>query len=214
MVGFEVAAKAVGEVAKEVAKETAKETAKEAAKETAKEVGKEAGKQSVDITKRVDISAKVNDSKATGVDITKRIQPERMGVKEIARDYIADLKAKSDFPDSITNSLDVSKLEKRTPEENAKMREDFDKNKAKLRSDWEKLNNKEWPRYTQPVYNEKGKMIRKIGDCLDAHHVQPLELGGKNEASNITPLDLNKHKDIHSKTGSCTKLVEKVVGGQ
>ena len=57
-------------------------------------------------------------------------------------------------------------------------------------------------------------MIRKVGDFLDAHHVQPLELGGKNEASNITPLDLNKHKDIHSKTGSCTRLVEKVVGGQ
>ena len=201
MVG-EVTAKVVGDVAKETAKETAKE------------VGKYAGKQTVDITKRLDVSAKAIESKAAGVDITKRIKPEKIGIEDTAKEYIADLKSKSDFSETISNSLDVSKLEKRTPEDNAKMREEFDKKKSNLRSEWEKLNNKEWPRYTEPVYNERGIMIRKAGDCLDAHHVQPLELGGKNEASNITPLDLNKHKDIHSKTGSCTKLVEKVVGGQ
>ena len=64
MVG-EVTAKVVGEVAKETAKETAKE------------VGKQAGKQAVDITKRIDVSAKAADSKASGVDITKRITPEK-----------------------------------------------------------------------------------------------------------------------------------------
>ncbi len=201
----------IGEVTATVVSEVAKETAKE----TVKEVGKHAAKQAVDITKRVDVTAKAVENKSLGVDITKRIEPEKIkDVKQIAKDYISDLKAKSDFPDTIKDTIDVSKLEKRSPEENAKMREEFDKKKSNLRSDWEKLNNKEWPRYTEPVYNDKNIMIRKVGDCLDAHHVQPLELGGKNEASNITPLDLNKHKEIHSKTGSCTKLVEKVVGGQ
>ena len=201
----------IGEVTATVVSEVAKETAKE----TVKEVGKHAAKQAVDITKRVEVTAKAVETKSLGVDITKRIEPEKIkDVKQTAKDYISDLKSKSDFPDTIKDMIDVSKLEKRSPEENAKMREEFDKKKSNLRSEWEKTNNKEWPRYTEPVKNNRDIMIRKVGDYLDAHHVQPLELGGKNEASNITPLDLNKHKDIHSKTGSCTRLVEKVVGGQ
>jgi len=183
----------------------------ETIKETGMEVGKTLGTQSVDITKRIDVKEKPIETKSTGVDITKRIEPEgHSDLKETAKEYIDDLKSKSEFPDLIKDSIDVSKLDKITPEENTKMREEFDNKKVQLRNEWGQINHQEWPRYTEPVYNDKGIMVRKPGDCYDAHHIQPLELGGKNDASNITPLDLNSHIDIHSKNGSCTKFVDRV----
>lgn len=205
----------IGEIAAKAAEATVKTA------EVAKEAGKAVEKSGVDIKKRIDVTKNIPSGKAPEIDITKRIKSEvakeisGQDIKDVAKDYISDLKSKSVYPDTIkTDSFDASKLEKISPEENAKMREEFDDNKSKLREEWSKINNKEWPRYKEDVFNQNGVRIRKAGDCLDAHHVQPLELGGKNEASNITPMDLNKHKEIHSKDGSCTKLVESVVGGR
>ena len=82
MIG-EVTAKVVevtAKVAEEAAKETAKEVTKEVAKEAAKETGKAIAEKSVDITKRIDATKKPLDIKGNGVDITKRIVPERIGV--------------------------------------------------------------------------------------------------------------------------------------
>jgi len=184
----------------------------------------EASKKAVDISKRVDVTKAVADGPAKGIDISKRIVPEgtvgnatkevaSSDLKEVAKEYISDLKAKSSVADTIKdNCIDVNKLEKVSPDKVAEMREQFDDNKAKLRKEWEAINNKEWPRYKQDVYNDNGVRIRKAGDCYDAHHIQPLSMGGANEASNLTPLDLSKHSEIHSSGGSCTKLVEKFEG--
>jgi len=155
-----------------------------------------------------------NEMSKPSVDNTKN-EPEKIKVLEEVKDkYISDLKSKSDCPESIKDNIDASKLEKTSPEENAKLREEFEQNKKDLIAQWEKDNNTEWPKYTEPVYNVDGKMIKKVGYRYDAHHIQPLELGGKNEASNITPLDCKKHQEVHSKNGTCTNLVEKVKGAQ
>ena len=104
-------------------------------------------------------------------------------------------------------------MELQPPEKVADKREEFDENKAKLRKEWEELNHQEWPKYKEDVVNDDGKVIRKAGDNYDAHHIQPLQLGGENVASNITPLDVNSHREVHSSTGSCKRLVENVKGG-
>lgn len=131
------------------------------------------------------------------------------------KEYIDDLKAKSDYPDSIKdNCIDISKLDRVSPEEVVKMREEFEDNKSKLRKAWEELTGHEWPKYKEDVYNSDGVLIRKAGMNLDAHHEQPLCLGGKNDASNITPLDVTKHKEVHSKTGSCTNMINAYEGGR
>ena len=52
-------------------------------------------------------------------------------------------------------------------------------------------------------------MIRKAGGDYDAHHIQPLGMGGKNEASNITPLHANEHYDkqgVHAPDSPYSKL--------
>lgn len=194
------------------------------AEEGAKEIGKNAAKNSVDISKRLDVSKKTLDAQKGGVDITKRIQPENVNsikkdisgndLKDTVKDYLNDLKSKSDFSDTLKDkTFDSSNLEITPSEQVKKLREEFEDKKKDLRKEWEKANNKPWPRYDHDVFNDNGVRIRKVGDCYDAHHIKPLQLGGENVASNITPLEINKHIDIHSTGGSCTKLVEKVVGG-
>lgn len=134
-------------------------------------------------------------------------------IKEAAKEYINDLKEKSEYADTIDDSvLDVSKFERQSPEKIAEMREEYDENKAKLRKEWETINNREWPRYKEDVYNENGVRIRKAGDCYDGHHIQPLCMGGLNEAKNLTPLALDKHSEIHTEGGTCSKLIEKFEG--
>lgn len=217
MILGEVAVKAV-EIGAKAAETTAK-AAEKTAEVGSKVINTEKG---VDITKRVDISKSNVDGKPESIDIRKRITSETVNqikdvsakdLSEIIKDYISELKTKSECGDTIlTSALDKAKWEVQSPEKVAELREQFDDNKAKLRKEWESLNNREWPKYKEDVYNEKGVRIRKAGDNYDAHHIQPLKLGGANEASNITPLDLTKHADIHSVNGSCTKLVNGIEG--
>ena len=139
---------------------------------------------------------------------------QKQEVSELVHNYIEDLKAKSECSDTIsTDAIDPAKLELQSPEKTAEKREEFDDNKAKLRKEWEEFNHREWPKYKEDVLNDEGKIIRKAGDNYDAHHIQPLQLGGENVAENITPLDVNSHKEVHSSTGTCKAMVDSVKGG-
>lgn len=134
-------------------------------------------------------------------------------IKEVASEYLDDLRSKSDCPETIKDDVvDVNSLERQSPETVAENRREFDNMKSDLRAQWEKDNGKEWPKYDDFVYNKNGIPIRKPGDNYDAHHITPLCLGGKNEASNITPLHLDAHKEVHSQNGSGTKL-DNAIGG-
>ena len=91
---------------------------------------------------------------------------------------------------------------------------EFEKTKDTLIKQWEDAHGVEWPRYTEDVYitTKSGQvvLVRKKGQRYDAHHVEPLSAGGKNSASNITPLHYNDHRAIHSKDGKCDRYVKAV----
>ena len=89
------------------------------------------------------------------------------------------------------------------------MRIEFNVEKEKLIAEWEKVNGREWPVYEKDIYNEYGEIVKKKGWKYDAHHIQPLSMGGRNEASNITPLryDIhNDHKGVHAPDSPYDKL--------
>lgn len=139
---------------------------------------------------------------------------QKNDVSELVKNYIDDLKAKSDCPDTISSdAIDTTKLEIQPTEKVAEKREEFNDNKAKLRKEWEENNGQEWPRYKEDVVNAEGVVIRKAGNYYDIHHINPLQLGGENVVSNITPLDIKSHMEVHSSTGSCKMMVENVKGG-
>jgi len=139
-------------------------------------------------------------------------------IEQTLDDYFKDLKEKSECPETIADKpFEASDLEKRTPEENAKMREEFDDKKEQLKREWEKANGRPWPKYEEDVYSSNGKLIRKAGSDYDAHHIQPLGMGGKNEASNITPLHAGVHYDkqgVHAPESPYSKLNEKLGGSE
>lgn len=134
--------------------------------------------------------------------------------------YFDDIKDKSDVKDTLEDiPFDVTELRSLAPEENAMMREEFAFKKNTLKRQWEEMYNRPWPKYKSDVYitNSSGEsvLIRKAGMDYDAHHIQPLSLGGKNEAGNLTPLSADihfDHKGIH-KLGSPYDQMSKILGG-
>lgn len=137
-------------------------------------------------------------------------------IEKTLNEYFDDLKSKSECPDTIPDKpFDKSDLNKISPEENALMRDEFDDKKAQLKREWEEANGRPWPKYDHDVYSSNGKLIRKAGSDYDAHHIQPLGMGGKNEAKNITPLNAEVHYDkqgVHAPDSPYSKL-DKMLGG-
>lgn len=172
----------------------------------------EISRDEVDIGKRINTPKDVTPSDTDGV--TKKEAEVSDDLSEKIKAYVNDLKEKAKYPDTINEDcIDSDKLEVQSPEKVRELREEFDDKKSDLRNEWEQLNGREWPRYTEQEIQELGITDRKPGDRYDAHHIQPLQLGGKNEASNITPLNVTTHREIHSNSGSCKALVDNLVGG-
>ncbi len=159
---------------------------------------------------REDISEKWESEEANENDNIEK------NIEQTLDDYFEDLKDKSDYPETIPDRpFEASNLEKRTPEENAEMRDEFDDKKLQLKQEWEEANERPWPKYEEDVYSSNGKLIRRAGSDYDAHHIQPLTLGGKNEVDNITPLHAEVHYDkqgIHAPESPYSKL-NQMLGG-
>ena len=144
-------------------------------------------------------------------------------LKELKEEQIEDLKSFSEFAQTLPEKFfDIEDLKKVSPEENRKLREEFSDKEFKndLKKQWEEIHGIPWPKYDKDVYitNKNGEMvcIRKAGMDYDAHHIQPLGLGGKNEVSNITPMHADVHFDsrgIH-KLGSAYDKIDKLLGGE
>ena len=111
-------------------------------------------------------------------------------------------------------NVDISAWKKLSPEETKNMRNDFDARKDDLKRQWEKKNGHQWPKYDHDVYSNKGKLIRRAGSDYDAHHIQPLNMGGKNEPENITPIHASAHYDrqgIHSNDSPYGKIERGII---
>lgn len=118
-------------------------------------------------------------------------------IKQLGEQYTSELRENAACTDTISPNLDISKFEKVDSAKVAELRSEFNSQKPSLRREWEEIHDREWPKYADDVYDKNGILIRKAGDYYDAHHEQPLSLGGKNEATNITPMHCLNHREIH-----------------
>lgn len=87
-------------------------------------------------------------------------------------------------------------------------RKRFNGKKKQLIADWEENTHQEWPRYTQEVFNKRGKMIRRAGQAYDVHHIIENSWGGDLEWWNFTPASHpDQHQEgIHRKGGYAEKI--------
>lgn len=147
--------------------------------------------------------------KDSGKEVDAKDNTEK-NIEELAKEYIEDLKKNSECPETIPDeSFKPEDLKKRSPEETKELRKEFNSEKERLIAEWEKENGREWPVYENDIYNEYGEIVKRKGWKYDAHHIQPLSFGGKNEACNITPLRYDVHSDhkgVHAPDSSYDKL--------
>ena len=152
----------------------------------------------------------------------KSLESENGELNKIINDYKEDLIERSEYKDTIKeeNLFQISDLKTISSKEIANTRDKFDDMKSKLKQEWEKTHNRDWPTYKEDVYikNKEGKLvkIREKGSDYDVHHILPLKFGGENEVRNITPLHADEHfdhKGVHKKDGPYGKLC-KLLGGE
>lgn len=128
------------------------------------------------------------------------------------KDYIDDIKSKSEYPETIKSKIDYPQLREIPKEELAEKRNEFEKQKRALRKAWEAKNGREFPKEKKDVLSEDGTIVRKAGSRYELHHIVPLSLGGNNSLDNLTPMSYSAHKDLHGSGSAYSKLRSAVKG--
>ncbi|WP_235973376.1 hypothetical protein [Niallia circulans] len=133
---------------------------------------------------------------------------------DLAKDYIRDVESKTGLKlhksqiERLKGTLRENKYEKMTPLETLKHRNKFNSVKNKLIKEWEENTGQTWPRYTEEIYDKKGRLARDIGQPYDAHHIIENNIGGPHEWWNIHPAKFpDEHQaGIHGKGSPSNKL--------
>lgn len=163
--------------------------------------------------KKEDVQQNQDDSKEykpKDVNYEEKNLEQLENIEKNIKDYIKDIKNRSEYPDTLGDvEIKSEEIKKISPEENAKMHEEFSDKKAEMKQQWEEKNDIPWPKYKEDVYSANGKLIRRKGDDYDAHHIHPLGLGGENTSENITPMHASEHYDkqgVHAPNSPYAKL--------
>ncbi|MEN1970025.1 hypothetical protein WMZ97_18365 [Lentibacillus sp. N15] len=133
---------------------------------------------------------------------------------DLAKDYIRVVEYKTGLNldkrqiKLLKAALRENKYKKMTPLETLKHRSKFNSMKNKLISEWEVQTGQKWPRYTEEVYDKRGRVVRDIGQPYDAHHIIENNFGGPHEWWNIHPARFpDEHQlGIHGKESPSNKL--------
>ncbi|MCM3391842.1 ribonuclease YeeF family protein [Cytobacillus oceanisediminis] len=133
---------------------------------------------------------------------------------DLAKNYIRDVESKTGLKlhkrqiEKLKDALRDNKYEKMTPLETIKHRSKFNGVKNKLIDEWEVNTGQTWPRYTEEIYDKKGRLARDIGQPYDAHHIIENNFGGPHEWWNIHPAKFpDEHQaGIHGKGSPSNKL--------
>jgi hypothetical protein len=107
----------------------------------------------------------------------------------------------------IERDIETHTYTKLSPEDSQQRRREFNYVKKELISDWERNTGKEWSRYSQNVYNNDGKVIRRAGNLYDAHEIILNSWGSPHEWWNLTPVPHPEHqREVHGKNSPCSKI--------
>ncbi|WP_416235944.1 hypothetical protein [Psychrobacillus psychrodurans] len=175
-------------------------------------ISKYKGDLSVKKTPTVENKSKgsVNGSKEAGNSNKGKVKIDY----DLAKGYIRDVESKTGLKlhktqiEKLKVTLRENIYEKMTPLETLKHRNKFNSVKNKLIKEWEENTGQNWPRYTEEIYDKKGRLARDIGQPYDAHHIIENNFGGPHEWWNIHPAKFpDEHQaGIHGKGSPSNKL--------
>ncbi len=122
--------------------------------------------------------------------IERKDSPENIETKQ---KYIDDLSARCQHKNNLKDANVDTTWDSVRGEKLDEARSSFNRDKKALIKDWEAVNGEKWPTYKEDIYNAEGRVVRKEGDKFDAHHIQPLCMGGRNVPENLVPLHYESH---------------------
>ena len=133
---------------------------------------------------------------------------------DLAKDYIRDIESKTGLKlhksqiEKLKDTLSGNKYEKMKPLETLKHMNKLNSVKNKVIKEWEENTGQTWPRYTEDIYDKKGRLARDIGQPYDAHHIIENNFGGPHEWWNTHPAKFpDEHQaGIHGKASPSNKL--------
>lgn len=207
--GVKVAAKEVAEAStKKIVKETVETSTEKVIKETIETGSGKAVRETVEAgsekaTKEIAETGTEKTSLKAGEAIEKTRFPEYLDeVEKIT---------KKDIPQNqrelIKKALKENDYKKLESEATQMSRREFERIKTTVINEWERNTGQTWPRYTEDVVNDAGKVIRKAGDRYDAHHIIEVSTNGPHEWWNIHPAHkIKEHDLIHAADSVASKI--------
>ena len=127
------------------------------------------------------------------------------------KDYIDDIKSKSEYPETVKIKADEIQLRDCSKETKEK-RVEFEKVKRARIKEWEQKYGREFPKEQKDVVSKDGTILKKAGSRYELHHIVPLSLGGDNSLDNLTPMSYSAHKELHGAGSAYSKLRSAVKG--
>ena len=155
------------------------------------------------------VSKNINNIKLKRIDTKENIK------YNLIKDYVRDIETRTGIKlpknqvEELKNALRSKEYEKLTPKETIRRRNEFNKVKNSLIEEWESNTGKKWPTYTEDVVSSNtGRIVRKVGDKYDAHHIIENSFGGEHEWWNIHPARFpNEHQSgIHGAGSAASEL--------
>ena len=132
-------------------------------------------------------------------------------VNSAFKDYIDDVKSKSEYPETVKIKADEIQLRDCSKETKEK-RVEFEGVKRARIKEWEEKYGREFPKEQKDVVSEDGTILKKAGSRYELHHIVPLKLGGDNSLDNLTPMSYSAHKALHGAGSAYSKLRSAVKG--
>ena len=132
-------------------------------------------------------------------------------VNSAFKDYIDDVKSKSEYPETVKIKADEIQL-RDCSKETKENRVEFERVKRARIKEWEEKYGREFPKEQKDVVSKDGTILKKAGSRYELHHIVPLSLGGNNSLDNLTPMSYSAHKELHGAGSAYSKLRSAVKG--
>ena len=146
-----------------------------------------------------------------GAEATVNKIESNVDVNGAFKDYIDDIKSKSEYPETVKIKADEIQLRDCSKETKEK-RVEFEKVKRARIKEWEQKYGREFPKEQKDVVSKDGTILKKAGSRYELHHIGPLSLGGDNSLDNLTPMSYSAHKELHGAGSAYSKLRSAVKG--
>lgn len=166
---------------------------------------------------------KFNDTQTKQTNIKSTVVPNIKSNSNVSislfNEYLQDIETQTNRKISdeqrnlLINYISNSNIQNLPKSITDERRKEFNKKKKSLLTEWGNHYNTSWTKYTENLISKtSGKILRKVGNNYEAHHIIELDYGGENSWYNLHPATFYEHQNIHRKGSIGNKLFSENVG--